>query len=183
MMKRHFAISAIGRDKPGIVAGLSKVLYDLGANIEDSSMTILMGQFAMILIVSAESSITASLFEESFQKTMDELGLFVAVEELSEDQLRDTGVFTGAPHVISVIGADKPGIVYRLSKLLATKGINITDMKTKVIEGESTPVYTMIMEVAIPEDVKVPALKRELSMLGKEMNIEINLREVEFLEL
>jgi glycine cleavage system transcriptional repressor len=114
---------------------------------------------------------------------MDELGLFISVDELSEDQLRDTGVFGGAPYVISVIGTDKPGIVYRLSKLLAARGVNITDMKTKVIEGESSPVYTMIMEVAIPKGVKISALKRELSMLGREMNIEVNLREVEFLEL
>ncbi len=47
-MRRFFAITAIGKDRPGIVAGVSKALYDLGTNIEDSSMTILSGEFAMI---------------------------------------------------------------------------------------------------------------------------------------
>ena len=48
----HFALSAIGRDRPGIVAGVSGALLRHGANIEDSRMAILGGHFTMMLIVS-----------------------------------------------------------------------------------------------------------------------------------
>ena len=48
----HFALTVVGRDRPGIVSQVTEILYRLGCNIADSSCSILGGQFAMILILS-----------------------------------------------------------------------------------------------------------------------------------
>src|SRR3989304_2162712 len=155
-MRRFFVITAIGKDRAGIVAGVSKALYDLGANIEDSSMTILSGEFAMILIVSTKEEVVASDFESHFKEVTNKLGLFISIKELNENEIQSKKLYSGIPYIISVIGTDKPGIVYKVSELLASKGINITDLNTKVIPGESAPVYTMLLEVDIPEYVAAP---------------------------
>jgi len=182
-MTKHFSITCVGEDRPGIVSGLTEVLFNLGANIEDSSMTILRGQFAMILIVSSEEVEDSLKFEEGFKGVKGDLGLTISVDELSEDQLHDGGGFEGDPYIISVIGADKPGIVYKLTKLLSSDGINITDMNTKFITSEETHVYIMVIEVSIPAEVDMERLEESFVKLGREMSIEITMREVEVLEL
>jgi glycine cleavage system transcriptional repressor len=182
-MRRFFAITAIGKDRPGIVAGVSKVLFNLGVNIEDSSMTILRSEFAMILIISAEEEVEAPDFKGHFKELVDKMGLFISVKELHENETHSKKLYSGKPYIISVIGTDKPGIVYRVTELLALKGINITDLKTKVISGEGSPVYTMIIEVDVPECVDITLLEEEFSLIEKEMAIDINIKEIEVLEL
>ena len=51
-MREWILISVFGRDRPGIVANVSRVLYRSGGNIEELSQTAIKGQFAMILIAS-----------------------------------------------------------------------------------------------------------------------------------
>src|SRR5438445_12197572 len=53
-MKRWFALSAIGRDRPGIVADLAGLIYECDCNLEDSSMTVLGSEFAVLLLLSCE---------------------------------------------------------------------------------------------------------------------------------
>jgi len=182
-MKRFFAITSIGKDRPGIVAGVSKVLFDLGVNIEDSSMTILRSEFAMILIISTKEGFEALDFENHLKGLADRMGLFISVREIDEDEVYSKKPYSGTPYIISVIGTDKPGIVYRVAELLSSKGINITDLNTKVIPGEKTPVYTMIIEVDVPEYVDIALLEEGFSLLEKEMAIDINIKEIEILEL
>lgn len=182
-MRKFFAITAIGKDRPGIVAGVSKVLFDLGVNIEDSSMTILRSEFAMILIISTEEEIEASDFEKHFQELRDELGLFITVKGIEEREIYSKKSYDGVPYIISVIGTDKPGIVHRVAQLLYSKKINITDLNTRVIPGDKTPVYTMIIEVDVPEYADMALLEEEFSLLEKEMAIDISIKEIEVLEL
>jgi len=54
MDKNYFAITFVAEDRPGIVADVTKILYDNGFNIDDSSSTLLRGIFAMILVVSTK---------------------------------------------------------------------------------------------------------------------------------
>src|SRR5438094_166616 len=49
----HFAVSAVGADRPGIVAAVTGAFLEHGCNLEDTSMTILRGHFAMMLVVAA----------------------------------------------------------------------------------------------------------------------------------
>jgi glycine cleavage system transcriptional repressor len=182
-MRKFFAITAIGKDRPGIVAGVSKVLFELGMNIEDSSMTILRSEFAMILIISTEEGVDASDFESHFREVRDKLGLFISVKGIEEREVNSKKPYSGMPYIISVIGTDKPGIVYRVAQLLYSKKINITDLNTKVVPGEKSPVYTMIIEVDVPEYVDIALLEEEFSLLEKEMAIDISIRELEVLEL
>ena len=182
-MRKFFAITAMGKDRPGIVAGVSKVLFDLGVNIEDSSMTILRSEFAMILIITTEEKIEASDFDEHFQGLRDELGLFITVKGIEEKEIYSKKPYNGMPCIISVIGTDKPGIVYRVAQLLSSKKINITDLNTKVIPGDKAPVYTMIIEVDVPEYIDIALLEEEFSLLEKEMAIDISIKEIDVLEL
>src|SRR5439155_21024527 len=66
-------LTAIGRDRPGIVARIAKVLLGHGLNIEDSQMRILGGRFAMMLLLRGQTS--EDVLYRDLLATARELGL------------------------------------------------------------------------------------------------------------
>ncbi len=174
----HLVIFAVGKDRPGIVAGVSRVLYELGCNIEDSSMTILKNQFAMILIVEPGPGVNKESMQEELKEVGKELGLKITVNEV-EDQELDTSLWDEAQRcILTVFGTDKTGIVYKVSRILAERGINIADVKTKVIKREEGNIYAMILEVDVLPGVDMDELKEALQNTAQELDVDINLREI-----
>src|SRR5687767_4021858 len=115
----HVAVTAVGADRPGIVAAVTKVLFDRGANIEDSRMAILGGHFAMVLIVETAD---ATGLEQALQEPARALDLTVSARPVEEAPTRYA---EGARTIVNVYGADKPGIVAGVSATLAEHGVNI----------------------------------------------------------
>ena len=174
----HLVIFAVGRDRPGIVAGVSRVLYQLGCNIEDSSMTILKNQFAMILIVEPGAGVDRDSLQERLKEVGRELGLKITVNEVEDEEL-DTSKWDQAQRcILTVFGADKIGIVYKVSNIIAERGINIANVKTKVIKREEGNIYAMILEIDVPPTTDMDEFKGALQKTAKELEVDINLREI-----
>ena len=173
----HFAVTVVGKDRPGIVAGTTGVLYRLGCNIEDSSSTMLGGEFSTILIVSHEKPFTKSRLLEEFKGLSEEMGLTVAARTLSPDEVAYQAP-EGELCMVSVYGSDQPGIVYRVTKELAERKVNITDLNTKLIGTKEEPVYVMMLEAALPEGIAVEDVAAMLDEIKKELNVEISVRSI-----
>jgi glycine cleavage system transcriptional repressor len=170
---QRFALSAVGRDRPGIVAGVSRVLLEHGINIEDSQMTILRGHFAMTLIVAGQD-LDADSLRSDLEGAASELGLdATALQEIAED----AAYAAEASHIVSVYGVDHPGIVHAVSAALAEHGWGITDLDTRVLGDESNPLYVMVMEVAAPAGEDSPDAL--LQAVGDEQGVEITARPLE----
>jgi glycine cleavage system transcriptional repressor len=171
----HYAVSVVGKDGTGIVAGIAEVLFRLGCNIADSSCTMLAGEFAMILIVSHSRPFSKSRLHDELKPACEELGMSLAVRTLHADEVvrQET---SDEICMISVYGADQPGIVYRVTRELAALGVNITDLNTKLIGTPEEPVYVMMLEAAIPEGQTPEGLEGLLGDLKKELNVEIGVR-------
>jgi glycine cleavage system transcriptional repressor len=141
----ELAVTAVGTDQPGIVAAVAAVLHQRGGNVEDSAMTILGGHFAIVLIVASPDS--PEQLREALAPVADALGLTVSVS-------RADGQRGGVEptHLLSVYGADAPGILASVTQALAEAGANITDLETRVLGQDDEPVYAMVIElVAGPE--------------------------------
>jgi len=171
----HYAISVVGKDRPGIVAGVASVLFRLGCNIADSSCTMLAGEFAMILIVSHHRPFTKTRLHDELKPACEQLGMSLAVRSLHSDEVARQES-PGEICMVSVYGADQPGIVYRVTSELAEQGVNITDLNTKLIGTEEEPVYVMMLEAALPEGLTPEALEAMLGDLKKELSVEIGVR-------
>ena len=176
-------MSVVGRDRPGIVAEVSRVLFELGCNIEDSTCTILSGQFAMILVISHEKASAVSEIDPAFDPVRSGMGLTISLKALKDDEVSREKGFSGRPHIISVYGADRPGIVYSVARELAQHRVNVTDLNTQVVGAKDRPVYVMVLEVDIPEAVDLKALDREFDKIRKELAVSITVRPIESLEL
>lgn len=167
----HLAVSALGRDRPGIVAAIAAALLDLEGNIEDSRMSILRGHFAVMLIVTTPDGRDRSEVAERLARVRDELGL----EALAVSEVDGLDPSHQQPsHVLTVYGADHPGIVSTISATLAEAGANITDLTTQ-LAGE---VYLLVVEVALGEG-SAEALTAELARVGGEAGVEVSLRELD----
>jgi glycine cleavage system transcriptional repressor len=175
-MPKHIALSVLGQDRPGIVSAITKVLFDTGCNIEDSSMTLLRSEFAMILLVALGKNATEQTLRAKFAKDAGTKGLAVFIKPItSKEDARETQ--KGEPHIVAVYGADKPGIVYRVSAQLAKKKINITDVQTAFSKGANT--YTMLLEATLPKAVSRTMAKTMLTALGKKLGVTISIQPVE----
>lgn len=175
------AVSVLGRNRPGIVAAISKALFETGCNIEDSSMTTLREEFAMILLVKLAGGLSMDALLKKLRGTAAKLNLSVFLRELSLDEHKKSRS-AGEPWVISVYGSDRPGIVYGLSNLLYEARINITDVQTKIIGPCSKPTYVMLVEIDLPGK-NLKALRKKLDIMAKNLNVIINLRPAETPEL
>lgn len=173
----HYAVSVVGKDRPGIVAGITEGLFRLGCNLADSSCTMLAGEFAMILIVSHQRPFSKSRLFDELKPVCDGMGMSLAVRTLHTDEItrRESD---GEICIISVYGADQPGIVYRVTRELAGRSINIMDLNTKLIGTPQEPVYVLMLEVALPENETPAGIEQLLENLKKELNVEIGVRVV-----
>ena len=173
----HFALTIISKDRPGIVADTSEVLYRLGCNIADSSCTMLGGDFAMILIVTHEKPFSKARLADEFRALQERTGLAVHLRTLHEDELSPVAD-AGELCLISVYGSDQPGIVYRVTRALADHKVNITDLNTRLIGTKEEPVYVLMLEAILPAGMTVDSTAAMMEPLRKELNVEIGVRAI-----
>lgn len=177
----NFALTIIGRDRPGIVSQVTEILYRLGCNIADSSCSILGGQFAMILIISHPEKTRREDFEPAFQPLeATNLSVFLRTLQPGGEQ-RQT--LEGELCMISVYGSDKPGIVYQVARELGERQINITDLNTKLIGSPERPVYVMMLEAVLPATISLGQLEAIMNELKVGLQVDISVRSISPVEL
>ncbi len=172
----EFALSAIGRDRPGIVAEVTRALLGHSLNITDSQMAVLSGHFTMMLIVTAPDGTDLDLVHEELARTRDRLGL----DALSLSPLGDASAVAAPSHIVTVYGVDHPGIVHAVSARLAAREVNVTDLETRLVgEGGQAGLYAMVLELALPAGVDPEALRAMLEEVGAEQGVDVTVRPLE----
>ena len=170
----HFAVTAIGRDRPGIVAGLTAALRDIGGNLEDFSAAILRGHFAMMLVVDAPAGVSVDKLRDGLAAAADPLGVQVSVSDVEAGAPdRPTGT-----HVLSVYGSDHPGIVASFAGLLAERGVNVTDLSCRLTGGDA-PLYSMVAEVTLPADLDESELREVIDRTASEVGVDATFAAIE----
>jgi glycine cleavage system transcriptional repressor len=171
---RSFTLAATGRDRPGIVAAVTRALLDHGVNIEDAEMAILRGHFAIVLVLAAPDDVN----EESLRADLDAVRVAVPLEALSLSEIAAIeGRLPAVSHAISVYGADKPGIVHGVAHALAKHDVNIVDLSTRVV-GDA-PLYVMLLEVALPATLEEADLDALLADVASELGVDISARPID----
>ncbi len=177
-MSRIVALTAVGLDQPGIVAGVAKVFYDLGCNLEESSMNILRKDFAMIMLIAVPKNISIKNLSEKIQPVMDNFSLSLNLRELSKEEMQTPAPDTTPNYVLSIYGTDKPGIVFEVSKYLASEKINITDLQTQITHNKQQPLYAIILEIDVPEQTEESLLNDRLKDLCANLKVDFSLEPI-----
>lgn len=171
---RTFALSAVGVDRPGIIAAVAERLVAHGVNVTDSQMGILHGFFAMTLVVTApdevdEAALSADLEAAGADQGLDSV-LLRAVHEAPDDPLAEP------THVVNVHGADHPGILAAVTGSLAGAGVNVCDLRTRLT---ADGVWVMVIHVAVPAATRVAAVEAGLRAVGELQGVGVTFHDVE----
>jgi glycine cleavage system transcriptional repressor len=147
----RFSLSALGVDVPGIVAAVSGALGDQGCNLEDSTMTILQGHFAILLVVTAPDGTTTADLEGALEPAARQFDLLIVVRSLADRAPSDDASDLTESLTIAVHGADRPGIVKAVAGALAEKGGNVVDLSTQLVGPSDRPVYVLTLRAVALE--------------------------------
>jgi glycine cleavage system transcriptional repressor len=170
----HMALTAVGTDRPGIVAALTGALYDLGCNIEDADSSVLRGVFAVTLVVAAPEGLDGPAVAQAAESALGAIDATVSVRAVDEDH----GNPAHATHRMQAHGADRPGIVALLSRLLADRGINMTSFSSHASDDD-VPVATLEAEVHVPPGVDAADLAGDLIETATDLGLEVTFEHIE----
>ncbi len=164
------AITVIGHDRPGIIAEATGALAALGLNLEDSTMTLLRGHFAMMLLCAGEAD--SSQVHEALAFLTADGSLAVTVREVPVEPATTP---VASSYVLTVHGADRPGIVSAVAAKVAAVGGNITDLGSR-LAGD---LYVLTAEVDLPASTDVDVLRGSLAAVAHDLGVGATLRPVE----
>ena len=171
--KEHLILTAIGPDQVGLVENISAFISQRGCNIEDSKMAVFCGEFAVIVLISGEEANLARIVSE-YREIEAETHLSISVKTPSIRKV--PGSFL--PYKLTASCMDHPGIVYHISGLLRSLGVNIESMETKTYSApvSGTPLFQLEAELAVPAGTNINEIRDSLEELQREQNIDIELR-------
>lgn len=178
MKKNYYLLTAGGIDSKGIVFSLTRALTDLAFNIEDSSMVLLRRTFSVIVLLSHDLPRLPAGCDRRLRAFADEFGMSVDIRRITAREMREYGG-GGRRYMISISGADRPGIVKGITAVIARKGGNIVDLETKSSQRTRPPAYYMLLEVDLPRGVSETAFRQALVRAGKKVGVHVSVRPVE----
>jgi glycine cleavage system transcriptional repressor len=164
------AITVLGHDRPGIIADTTDRIAGLGLNLEDSTMTLLRGHFAMTLVCSGDAS--PADVEQALAPLGADGALTVTVREVPPEQPQAP---LGSSWVLTVHGGDRPGIVSAVTREVARVGGNVTDLTTR-LAGD---LYLLVAELDLPAAVDTDALTGALRSVAEQLGVGVTLRAAE----
>jgi glycine cleavage system transcriptional repressor len=174
-MQNRYIMTAFGKDRPGIVADVTSVLYETGCNLEDTTMSMLSDEFTInLLFSSGDDKIESKLLERCtvLEKTKSISAFIRPIEERSTVSQPKAAIVT-----IHVEGLDQAGIVYKISQYLADNALNIIDLKStvKTTPESGTSLYLMDIHIQLSGDASPESIEEGLDDVAEELNVEITI--------
>ena len=170
------SVSVMGHDRPGIVAGVAKVLFENACNIEALSQTVVMGQFAMIVVAAPLKGSDAAPLYKDLEVLAKALDLEIHIREVDPEGKVPFPAQETEPFVITVRGADRPGLVAAITAILAEQGINIIRLGAEVVPVDQQVEYIQIYEVDIPKELDFALIQKALQERGAEIGVTVDMQ-------
>ncbi|MCH8543548.1 MAG: ACT domain-containing protein [Alcanivorax sp.] len=172
-MEQLIVISALGSDRPGIVKALTGAVLEREGNILDSRMTVLGGEFAVLMLVSG-SDATLSQLEAAAPELEQSLDLTITLRRTR----RPDGRASALPYQVEVVAMDHPGIVHEIAQFFSSRGININDLTTGTYAAPhtGTPMFSLHITLNVPAEESVSRLRDEFLDLCEQRNLDATMQ-------
>lgn len=157
---KKFVLSVIGKDKPGILAKISTILFTYGCNIEDVSQTILQTEFASIFIVMNPDEHSLDEIGRALNLALSDLELSAHLRPMAVPATAETTA--SQPFVITTRGVDKPGTISAVTTAISSLACNVTNFRAIITQDEGVDEMIMIFEVDLPVNVEHRRLRQAM---------------------
>ncbi len=168
-------ITVIGPDRPGIIAGVSNVLFEHQCNIENITQTTLQSEFAGICLVAMPFDLSVDILQTAMNRELSGKNLQITIKDLDAD-VDSTSNSHKEPFIVSTCGPDGKGIVAVISKVIADAGVNISNLKAVFEGGENPDRNIMIFEIDVPVDVDFQEFSEKLREKASEIGLDLNIQ-------
>jgi len=168
-MDNYLVLTALGKDKPGIVDKLSMAIMDCGCNIEDSRMMVMGGEFAVMLMVAGKWNELAKL-EDSISPLREKLNLTITTARTERENKNRNLI----PYSVEVIAIDHPGIVHQIASFFSAREINIHELNSNryAAAHTGTPMFSMHIVVDLPANMRISALREDFLDFCDDLNMD-----------
>ena len=175
-MEKRFIMAAFSQDRPGVVADITRLLYENGCNLEDSSMANIMDEFAILMLFSGSGDSLEGKLAEECRALEQEKGITAYIKAVASEAKENREQYSRK--TITVEGIDQTGIVYKVSRFLADNHINIENLTSqrRLSPESGTALYFMNIKVQVPEEVSSRALEDGLSQVGEDLTLDVTVR-------
>lgn len=173
-MKQYMILFSVGKDRPGIVNDVSTLLFDHGANIEDSRMAVMGGRFSIMTLFSCAPEKVDSIRADL--GGLRKLGLETSLHDAEDPTVIASQ--PGLPLKLEVIAMDHPGIVQKVVHSLHRHNVNIESLDTQVNRAplSGAPLFDLLLEAKVPMETPIARVKEDLNALAMEMNLDLNFK-------
>lgn len=173
-MQSRYIMTAFGKDRPGIVADVTRILYENGCNLEDTTMSMLDDEFTINLLFSAGSDSMAATLADECRKLEQQKNISAFIRPVKER--RQAAPAAASICTIHVEGLDQAGIVYKVSQFLSDQALNIVDLKStvKTTPESGTALYLMDIHIQLPASIPTASIEEGLNTVAEELNVEIS---------
>jgi len=174
-MQQLVVISAVGTDRAGVVNDLTRVILDCGGNIEESRMTALGSEFAMVILVAGNWHALNKL-ESAIDKLTRNNDLTVSIKKTEVRR----GTEDCMPYMVDVVCIDQPGIVFNLANFFAARSIEISEVATRRYSAAHTgaPMFSLQMTINLPSSVHISQIRDEFLEVCDQLNLDAILEPV-----
>jgi glycine cleavage system transcriptional repressor len=168
-MKQFLAMSVLAEDRPGILHDIARSVNECGCNVVESRMTVLGGEFTMLMLVSGNWN-TITKLEGQLPKLEKRLNLTLSTRRTSEREPRHNLV----PYAIDAVCLDQPGIIFNLANFFSERNIGIADLVTRGYPAAHTgaPMFSVQMAVNIPAALHIGGLREEFMDFCDRLNLD-----------
>lgn len=168
---QELVITAVGPDRPGIASDFSGHVHAAGANLADSRMMNLRGQFALLALVEGPPDVLAAL-RKRLAEAAPKMNLAISFGEAQKAERLE-----GVPFRLKTYSMDQPGIVHRITSYLREQGINVEELETRLESAPfmGTPVFNLEILMLVPKSLSVKTLRRSLEELGDQLNCDVDI--------
>ena len=172
-MSNRFIMTAFGKDRVGIVADVTRLLYENDCNLEDTTMSMLADEFTLSLLFSSQQAdIEEQLAKECRRLEMEkEISAFVRPLQAQQEKTVK-GYKTCTLHIE---GLDQAGIVYKTSQFLADNQLNILRLNSTAMASPESgaTIYSMDIHIQVPEQVSLDEVEDRLASVADELHVDV----------
>lgn len=169
-MKTSIVITFIGEDRPGIVESISSIITQFNGEWVESRLANLSGKFTGILSVNLPNSDVDAAINHLETNPID--GIHLQVEKVINDQIKSKGKCIN----LELVGHDHPGIVHRVSSLLASNGVSVDSLESEIFDAPMTgeKLFKSNLSICIKDEDKLDEVCEALEQLGIELLVDID---------
>lgn len=170
-MKKYMILFSIGNDRPGIVDAISTLLYEHGANIEDSQMGTMGGKFTSMTLFTCQEEALDNIREELH--ALHQTGIETSLYEAEDPSTIKTA--PALPLTFKVTAMDHPGIVQNIVRVLYNHNVNIETLNTQIhwAPHSGAPLFNLAITAGVPAGTPISSIKNELDRLAADMDLDL----------